>query len=70
MWYVFMENRGGMILTEENRRTEGKTCHSAILSTTNPAWADPRANPALRGERPATNHLSYGMATRQVLGGR
>jgi hypothetical protein len=36
----------------------GKTCSSAILSTTNPTWTDPD----LRGERPATNHLNHGTA--------
>jgi hypothetical protein len=29
---------------------------------TNPTWIDPGANPGLRGERPATNRLSYGTA--------
>jgi hypothetical protein len=32
------------------------------LSTTNPTWIDPGANPGLRGERPATNDLSHGTA--------
>jgi hypothetical protein len=35
---------------------------SATLSTTNPIWIDPGANPGLRGERPATNRLSHGTA--------
>jgi hypothetical protein len=39
-----------------------KTCPSATLSTTNPTWIDPVANPGLRGERPATNDLSRGTA--------
>jgi hypothetical protein len=43
-----MGNHGGMILTGENRRTRRKTCLSATLSTTNPTWNDPRANPDLR----------------------
>jgi hypothetical protein len=30
------------------------------LSSTNPAWTDLSANPVLRGEKPATNRLSYG----------
>jgi hypothetical protein len=29
-----------MKLTGENRSTRGKTCPSATLSTTNPAWTD------------------------------
>jgi hypothetical protein len=37
-----------------------KTCPSATLSTTNPTWIDPGANPGLHGERPATNRLSHG----------
>jgi hypothetical protein len=57
-----MENDGGMILTGENRRTLRKTCPSATLSTTNPTLIDPVANRGLRGERPATNHLSHGTA--------
>jgi hypothetical protein len=41
----------------------GENLPSAILSTTNPMWIDPGANPDLRGERPATNRLSHGTAT-------
>jgi hypothetical protein len=44
-----------MKLTGENRRTRGKTCLSATLSTTNPTWTDPGSNPGLRGGRPAVN---------------
>jgi hypothetical protein len=55
-----LESNGGMILTGENRRSRRKTCPSATLSTTNPTWLDPRANPGLRGERPATNDQSHG----------
>jgi hypothetical protein len=50
-------------MTRENRRILRKTCPSAILSTTNPAWIDPSANPGLRGGRPTTNDLSHGTAT-------
>jgi hypothetical protein len=57
-----MDNDGGMILTEENRRARRKTCLSAILSTTNPTWIEPGANPGLRGELPATNRLTHGTA--------
>jgi hypothetical protein len=38
----------------------GENLPSATLSTTNPTWIDPGANPGLRGERPTTNHLSHG----------
>jgi hypothetical protein len=51
-----------MKLTGENRRTRGKTCPSATLSTTHPTWTDPGFNLGLRGERPATNRLSHGTA--------
>jgi hypothetical protein len=57
-----MESDGGMILTGENRRNLRKTCPSATLSTTNPTWIEPVANPGLRRERPATNHLSHATA--------
>jgi ribosomal protein S15P/S13E len=53
-------------LTGENRRTRRKTCPRATLSTTNPTWIDPDANPGLRGERPATNDLSHGTAKIKV----
>jgi hypothetical protein len=33
------------------------------LSTTNPTWTDPGANPGLDGERTATNHFSHGTAS-------
>jgi hypothetical protein len=39
----------------------GETCPNVTLSTTNPTWTDPGSNLGLRGERPATNHLSHGM---------
>jgi hypothetical protein len=45
-----LENDGGMILTGERRRTRRKTCPSATLSTKNPTWIDPGANPSLRWE--------------------
>jgi hypothetical protein len=51
-----------MKLTGENRNTRGKTCPSATLSTINPTWTDLGSKPGLRGERPATNHLSHGTA--------
>jgi hypothetical protein len=61
-----LESDGGMILTGENRRTRRKTCPIATFSTTNPIWIDPGANTGLRGERPATNHLSHGTVWQQV----
>jgi hypothetical protein len=57
--YMRMENHGGIILTEERRRTLRKTCPSDTLSTTNPTRSGPGANRSLRGERPATNRLSH-----------
>jgi hypothetical protein len=50
-----------MKLTRKNRSTRRKTCPSATLSTTNPAYTDPGWNPGLRGERLATKRLSHGM---------
>jgi hypothetical protein len=38
----------------------GENLPSATLSTTNPTWIDPGANPGFRGERPVTNNLSHG----------
>jgi hypothetical protein len=43
-----------------------KTCPSATLSTTNPTWPDPGANPGRRGGKPATNRLSYDAARLSV----
>jgi hypothetical protein len=37
-----------------------KTCPDATLSTTNPTWPDPVANPGRRGWKPANNRFSYG----------
>jgi hypothetical protein len=59
-WCRSMESYGGMIPIEDNERTQRKTCPRATLSTTNPTWSDPGANPGLHGERPMINHLSHG----------
>jgi hypothetical protein len=56
-----------MKLTGENRRTRGKPCPNATLSTTNPTLTDPGSNPGLRGDRPAANRLSHGTATSYIL---
>jgi hypothetical protein len=45
-----------------NQRTWRETCPSATISTTNSTSTDPNVKPGLRGERPATSHLSYGTA--------
>jgi hypothetical protein len=34
----------------------------------NPTWPDPGLNPGRRGEKPATNRLSYGAAERYSYG--
>jgi hypothetical protein len=39
-----------------------KTCPSATLSTTNPTWTDPEANPCLHCKMPVTNLLNRRMA--------
>jgi hypothetical protein len=55
-----METHGDIV--RENRITREKACPSVTLSTiTNLIWTDPDANPGLRTERPATNHLSHRM---------
>jgi hypothetical protein len=45
-----MKRHGGMILTGENEEIKRKTYPCATLSTTNPTWTDPVANPGLCGE--------------------
>jgi hypothetical protein len=52
-----MESHDGIILTGEFQRTGTETCPSDTLSTTNPTWTDPGANPGLRGERPAMSQV-------------
>jgi hypothetical protein len=42
-----------------NRSAGRKPCRRATLSTAGLTWTGPRSNPSLRGERPATNRLSY-----------
>jgi hypothetical protein len=56
-----------MIFAEETE-VLGENLPSATVSTTNPTWIDPGANPGLRGERPATNRLSHGTALSGVNG--
>jgi hypothetical protein len=51
-----------MILTEEDRSTGIKTCHSATLSTNNLTRGERRSKPGLRDKRPAINRLSHGTA--------
>jgi hypothetical protein len=65
-WWLFfvlflvLEHRWNEIDRGKNRRTRGKTCPSATLSTTNPTWNDLGSNPGLCGGRPAANRLSHG----------
>jgi hypothetical protein len=56
-----MEQWWNYIFTGETEEL-GENLPSDTLSTTNPTWIDPGANPGLRGERPATNRLSHGTA--------
>jgi hypothetical protein len=56
-----------MILTGENRRTQGKTFTITTLSTTNPTLNNPSANPGLRGGRPATIRVSLCTAFEGLL---
>jgi hypothetical protein len=57
-FYMSVESYDGMILTVEALITRRRNCPSATLSTTNPTWIEPGADPGLRGERPATNCLN------------
>jgi hypothetical protein len=58
-----------MILIDENKRTRRIACPSANLSTTNPTWTDPGANPGFRGERPATERLKMVQPRYERTGG-
>jgi hypothetical protein len=58
---------GGVILTGETRNTPRKTCPSATVFTTNSTWTGRGLNPGFRGERPATNRVSFGIADYQLL---
>jgi hypothetical protein len=53
---------GVIILTGEKGSTRRKTYSNATFSTTNPTLTDLDANRGLRGEKLATNRLSYGTA--------
>jgi hypothetical protein len=44
-----------------------ETCPSATLSTTNPIWPDPGSTQGRRGEKPATNLLSYGTTSTAII---
>jgi hypothetical protein len=47
-----------------SRRTEAvrENLAQPTMSTTNPTWPDPGANPGRRCGKPATNRLNYGAA--------
>jgi hypothetical protein len=49
-------------MTGENRRTRRITSPNDTSSPSNPIRTDTGANPGLRGERKATNHVSHGTA--------
>jgi hypothetical protein len=66
MIHEWMWSSDGKILTGENRRTRRKTCPSATSSTKNHKWTVLGAKPGLRGEKPATNSLSYGTAVDNI----
>jgi hypothetical protein len=52
-----------MIMRGENRRTEGKSCPSTTVSTTNATWTGLESNLVLGEGTPATNRQSHDMAT-------
>jgi hypothetical protein len=51
---------GGMILTEENRRTCRNACPNATLPTINLTCTGLDSNTDLRGDTPAIGHVSHG----------
>jgi hypothetical protein len=48
----------------------GRSYHTTTLSITNPIWTTLRLKPDQYNDRPAANHLSYGMAHDATLTGR
>jgi hypothetical protein len=47
----------------DKQKYSEKTFPSTGLSTTNPTWSDPASKAGRRSGNPATNHLSYGIAS-------
>jgi hypothetical protein len=62
-----LEKNSGMTLTGKTEELGQKTSPNATLSTTNPMQLDLGTNLGLRGERPVTNHLSHGTASRHSI---
>jgi len=54
-------------LTGKPEEIGRKICLTGTLPTLNPMWTERDANPGLRGEKPATNRLSYGTAVLKGL---
>jgi hypothetical protein len=61
-------SNGGMILTGEIQRTRRKNCPNATSSTTDPKWTVLGAYQGFRGEKPASNRLSYDTAAISEVG--
>jgi hypothetical protein len=61
-----MENLVEWRLAEETE-VLGENLPSVTLSTTNPTWPDPGANPDRRGGKPVTHRLSYGAALNMYI---
>jgi hypothetical protein len=51
-----------MIVTEKKQKRYEKTRPLVTLPTTSSTWTSLGLNTGLRGEKPATNRLSHGMA--------
>jgi hypothetical protein len=49
------------------KNSEKNLSQRQFFSTTNPTGIDPGANPGIRGEWPATNHMSHGTAPMMKL---
>jgi hypothetical protein len=63
--YGSIWSSGGIIQTEENRKTHRRTSFSATLSTTNPTWAALGAKPAHRVEGLAADRVSFTLNNRR-----
>jgi hypothetical protein len=55
-------SRSGVVINEENRRTQRETSANVTLSTTSPKWTGQGAQLGLRSENLPTNHVTYGTA--------
>ena len=61
---------GGMTTDKKRKQSSlRKTCSIVILCTINNTRPALELNPALRGEKRVTDHLSYGMVVKECMTG-